>query len=180
MTEKEVRDILNVLFVAFPGSYRDWSKQQTDLAVRLWMRHFQNLPAQAVAEAVDRYICRNTAFAPSIGQIISIIKESYTAFNADREWDYIVYLVRYVDEGYYNKLQERPITKNLISASDIRAYKEGFKSMDTDRARFIRRYNEQKEKLEEEAIRSGDLSLMSPAVKEGLETHEFKRIESHI
>jgi hypothetical protein len=69
--------------------------------------------------------------------------------------------VRDVDEGYYNKLMSHEITCKLVSPSDIRAYKEDNRRMEMDRTRFIRRYNEEKERLEREAFRTGNFSMIA-------------------
>jgi len=162
VTLSEIGRVMDLLRTNYPQSFKSYEGNQMDILISLWEKAFRNVPAVWVEAAVLHFINEDpTPYAPVIGQITTYIKSQVSSLNADKEWDFIVYLVRDVDEGYYNKLMSHEITCKLVSPSDIRAYKEDNRRMEMDRTRFIRRYNEEKERLEREAFRTGNFSMIA-------------------
>lgn len=161
MNVTEICKVLDILRATYPQSFKAY-EEDSDILLIMWQKAFKNVPAAWVEAAVLHFITEDPSpYAPVIGQITTYIKSKVSTLNADKEWDFIVYLVRDVDEGYYNKLMSHPITCKLISPADIRAYKEDNRRMEMDRTRFVRRFNEEKERLEREAFRTGNFNLIA-------------------
>lgn len=72
MKYEEVKEILTVLRINYPQSFRGWSKEQGEAFLNLWAEAFKDDPVQFVAAAVKAIIYTDTReFAPNIGQVKS-------------------------------------------------------------------------------------------------------------
>lgn len=79
MTREETIQILSVLRGAYPGFYRDTTKQEAEKVIELWSVMFEEEPAVLVGAAVKAFIAGdNKGFPPAIGQIKEKIRQITT------------------------------------------------------------------------------------------------------
>lgn len=70
MNYDETRNILSILKLNYPQSFKGWSLQQSHDFLNLWSEAFKDDPVQLVAGAVKSIIYSDTReFAPNIGQV---------------------------------------------------------------------------------------------------------------
>lgn len=70
MEAKEIQDILTVLKVNYPQSFKGWTKQQGQLYMALWQKAFKDTESWKVKAAVYHYIFEtDREFAPNVGMI---------------------------------------------------------------------------------------------------------------
>ena len=165
MTLEEAKQIINVLWVNYPQTYKDYSAEQFDATASLWARKFSGFQTKLVMKAVDRYMDSPERFAPNVGQIKDIIREMITIYDAEAQWCIIEFCVRSLPEGYSRYMREHldPIAKELIWSGDVARFKETSGAMDKHRPRFMKEYEAEKRKVEEKAMETGDLmSITSP------------------
>ena len=165
MTLEEAKQIINVLWVNYPQTYKDYTAEQFDATASLWARKFSGFQTKLVMKAVDRYMDSPERFAPNVGQIKDIIREMITTYDAESQWCIIEFCVRSLPEGYSRYMREHldPIAKELIWSGDVARFKETAGAMDKHRPRFMKEYETEKRKVEEKAMETGDLmSITSP------------------
>lgn len=167
MTKDEMSKIMNILFVAYPQSFKGWTKGQFSTASNLWLEMFKKIPYEIVMMAVKKELAENrTGFAPSIGQITYRVKELITVYDAATAWEDVAYMVRYIDiedVGRHLKNGDR-ITQQIYSIRDIQRLKNTPGSLEPERPRFYAKYNSLKDKAEQEAVESGDLLSISDSL----------------
>ena len=165
MTLEEAKQIINVLWVNYPQTYKDYTAEQFDATASLWARKFSGFQTKLVMKAVDRYMDSPERFAPNVGQIKDIIREMITTYDAESQWCIIEFCVRSLPEGYSRYMREHldPIAKELIWSGDVARFKETAGAMDKHRPRFMKEYEAEKRKVEEKAMETGDLmAITSP------------------
>jgi hypothetical protein len=164
MTYNEARAVLNVLFVAYPATYRDWKKDQYKYLTALYAETFKNVPAGVVAKAIKRILATNrTNFAPSIGEVVYRVKELISVYDPDSAWEDVCYIVRVVDfENIPSALKGLDdIAQKIVTSRDIQRMKESSKELSSFKYTFISAYNKEKDKKESAAVDSGDLMSIS-------------------
>jgi len=78
MKTSDVLKALTLIKIAFPQAYSKLSPQELDAMSNLWVKCFQDRPAEELNYAVGFYISNNTSgFAPTIGQLNDIIYKAY-------------------------------------------------------------------------------------------------------
>ena len=164
MTYEETRIVLNVLFVAYPNSYKGWEKGHRDAAKKLWLGMFSHIPYEIVMKAVKQEIAENrTNFAPSVGQIMFRVKELISVYDADTAWSEVCYIVRTVDfeniPAAVKTLDD--ISREIVTSRDIQRMKDTPGAMDKEKPRFYAMYAKLKDKKESAAVDSGDLMSIS-------------------
>lgn len=92
MTYEETRDILTVLRVNYPQSFKNWTREQGEMFLELWSEAFKDDPVEVVTAAVKAIIYGDTReFAPNIGQVkdkIMRITHPVT-IDADMAWSMV-------------------------------------------------------------------------------------------
>jgi hypothetical protein len=163
MNFEETKQILKVLQVNYPQTYRNMSQQDAELLVKLWYGHFKNFPTALVQTAVNKYINSPEAFAPNVGQIMEIIRKDTTVYDADAAWESVKAIVRNVHENRHLAIKELDeIARELVTQADIRRWQEGDAgSMNYDRASFIKRYEKKQAQLEEQAMLTGNVAQIA-------------------
>ena len=164
MTYEETRAILNVLFIAYPASYKGWKPDQYKYLTALYTETFKNVPAGVVAQAIKKELAYNrTNFAPSIGEVMYQVKNIVSVLDVNSAWEDVCYIVRVVDTenipAAVRKLDE--ITRSIVTSRDIQRMKESSAALETYRPMFFSRYNKAKENKEDKAIESGNLLSIS-------------------
>lgn len=164
MTQDEMSKIMNILFVAYPQSYKGWTKGQFTTANNLWFEMFKNVPYEVMMLAVKKELAENrTNFAPSIGEITYRVKELITVYDAASAWEDVCYLVRFTDIEDVGKALRAgdKITARILTVGDIQRMKNTAGSLDSERPRFYAKYNKIKDKVEQDAVSSGNLLTIS-------------------
>lgn len=160
MDIKQAETLVNVLYVAFPATYRGWEKSQFSLVARLMAKTFEHIPAELVTKAVEKNIAENrTNFAPSMGEIMHNVKSMLSDYDAVSQWEGICWITRNVDrENVSKELRDMDaITQKIVRGSDIRRWKDTAGSLDRERPVFLEKYNKLKEEKEAEAVNTGNL-----------------------
>ena len=164
MTKDEAKQIINVLFVAYPTSYTGWKESRFGVFADLLAETFKNVPATIVSKAIKTEIAQNrTNFAPSIGEIMYRVKELISVYDSDSAWDEIRYLVRMVDiEDVPKAIQGLDdISKQIYSTRDIQRMKNTAGALEKEKPHFMSLYSKLKDRKEAEAVEKGDLLSIS-------------------
>ena len=163
MNIKEAKEIINVLVASYPNTYKDFTEEQFSLMAKLWTDAFKNIPAALVKKALTVVMYNQTSnFAPNIGMVNAELRKIITVFDAQKEWDNVMWIVHNVTE----KLHRAPksyldeISQSIVDETYLRKLKEDSKYCEFERNNFIKRYNEEKDWRERKAIETGNLSLM--------------------
>lgn len=70
MKREEVRNVLSILRLNYPQSFRDYTNESAEMFLNMWAEAFKNDPAEAVVNAVKAIIYSDPReFAPNIAQI---------------------------------------------------------------------------------------------------------------
>ena len=76
MTREDTIKILSILRGAYPGFYRDITKQEAESTINLWAAMFDEEPYELVGAAVKAFISADAkGFPPAIGQIKERIRQ---------------------------------------------------------------------------------------------------------
>ena len=164
MTQDEMSKIMNILFVSYPATFRDWKEGQFATAKNLWFEMFKTIPYEIVMRAVKNEIAQNrTNFAPSIGEIMYRVKELISVYDSDSAWDEICYLVRMVDiEDVPKAIQGLDdISKQIYSTRDIQRMKNTAGALEKEKPHCLSLYSKLKDRKESEAVEKGDLLSIS-------------------
>lgn len=84
MKFEEVKDILTILRVNYPNTFRNMEKEDMKAYLNLWAEAFKEDPAEMVVKAVKSIIYADTReFAPNIGQVKSEMFKFYKDAQTD-------------------------------------------------------------------------------------------------
>ena len=76
MTREDTIKVLSILRGAYPGFYRDITKQEAESTIVLWASMFEEEPFELVGAAVKAFITADAkGFPPAIGQIKERIRQ---------------------------------------------------------------------------------------------------------
>ena len=110
MTREDTIKILSVLRGAYPGFYRDTTKQEAEATIALWQSMFDEEPYELVGAAVKAFISGDgKGFPPAIGQIKERIRLITTPeeMTEQEAWTYVSKALRnstYGSEEEFAKL----------------------------------------------------------------------------
>ena len=151
MNKEETRQILSVLRLNYPQSYRDYNEATSAMLLDLWAEVFKNTPLPLVQEAVVDIIAHDyREFAPNPGQIHHRILSKYGKNHqaeALEAWDQIKDYMSgmnwdYSDKDRYDRLPEG--IRKYYSYSDLKTMAQN-RSSDNDayeKPRFLKNYSE--------------------------------------
>lgn len=108
MTLKEALDCLSILYVTYPHSYQNQSKDDRVVLAKLWQRQFADYDYKIVEKALDYIISTNSSeFAPNISKIKeTIIKLTVPEANSLTEQEAWNYVLKALRNSLYNAKQE--------------------------------------------------------------------------
>jgi hypothetical protein len=112
MTKKETMQIIWILQVNYPDSFRYMSDQMLHAVVDLWQDMFREEPAELVREAVKAYMASSTEkYMPNVGQIREQLRKltQKPAMTWQEAWDMIYRAIcnsSYNAEAEFQKLPE--------------------------------------------------------------------------
>lgn len=166
MNYDETRNILNILRVNYPQSFRGWDEEQQRAYFTILYDAFKNTPAAVVTAAVKSIIYEDDRdFAPNIGQINRKIRtkngESLVT-EPEKRWDEVVtfYKKYWLDEfrKHYSELPE--LTRRLISIDDLKNLASGTVNKDFVKNQFVKAYKELKLQQDMEKVASGNIEAL--------------------
>lgn len=112
MTKNEVTEILAIIKIAFPNSFKNITKYDAEAMIRLWERQFADYDYKAVQEAIDCIISTDTTgFAPTIGKV----KEMIVKLNTPEEmteietWNLVKRALRNSLYNYNDEFEKLPV-----------------------------------------------------------------------
>lgn len=179
MTVEETREILTILKITYPHSFKDLTKEQAETMFKLWCNMFADTPAEDVGNAVHAIIASDSsAFAPNIGQINAKIQElkriRSNTINEDDAWKMIVKAIH--DGGDYQEYKKLPQEiKDCITDTEFHEW--GLADMDTFngvlKAQFKKAYVRRQE-------RKDFVQALPESVKNyvGIAVKDLKKIEN--
>lgn len=157
LTKNEATKIMRIISVAYPNYRPQYDKEQMLDAIDLWSVMFGEFPYEVVAIAVKQYIDGEHEFAPSIGQIKSIIKTimNPNEMSEAEAWNLVLNALTrsaYFAEEEFEKLPQ-DVQKAIGSPAYLRelALSEEFNSS-VESSNFYRNYRavkERKKKIED-------------------------------
>lgn len=127
MNRRQTLEILSILQINYPQSFRGWTDDDREHFVSLWAQAFNDKPVEIVTEAVKNIVYHSDReFAPNIGQvnteIMNIARRSATDSTA--AWNILRDFMRHMDCNYledsreaYDKLPEE--IKAMYTLQDI-------------------------------------------------------------
>ena len=174
MEKKEVALIMKLLRVAYPQSFKAYSKDETHLLLEVWYRAFRDDDADLVTEAVRQLINYDAReFAPNIGQVrqrMIQIAIPTSPDDAEKAWNEMKRVLRMLpserpDEckEYYENLPEK--VKRIYSVHDLVEMAFFRRSNDLtqfEKPRFMRMYSELESHNIDKFMISGTSSLRIP------------------
>ena len=150
MNRRQTLEILSILQINYPQSFRGWTDDDREHFVSLWAQAFNDKPAEIVTEAVKNIVYHSDReFAPNIGQvnteIMNIARRSATDSTA--AWNILRDFMRHMDCNYledsraeYEKLPEE--IKAMYTLQDIAqlAHNSSADNDQYEKPRFMRDY----------------------------------------
>lgn len=177
MTEKEIKQVLTVLQVNYPYSFKNWSSEQAKAFIKLWYGAFKNFPSNIVIDAVQHIIYNDSReYAPNIAYVRSVILETIapdTEIKAIEAWESVRRYIRRrtgekeIDLAEYEKLDD--ITKAIYSFDTLRSMSTILsEQLEYRRNGFIKLYKELTDKKNSELMMIGDVVSLAGGTKEYL------------
>ena len=164
MTLDETKSLINILTTQYPNFYSKFAQEDFDLLAGLWFHAFKNVPYILVRRGLVQYMEESeTGFPPPIGMVMANIKSAISDLSAEEQWDLVMHIVRDVPDMIHRAIPKYldEIAQDLVDPNYIRSLKEGRANVSVEHSHFLKRYNERKSEKEREAIKSGNLLLVS-------------------
>ena len=106
MTREDTIKILSILRGAYPGFYRDITKQEAEATIVLWASMFEEEPFELVGAAVKAFITADAkGFPPAIGQIKERIRQ-ITQPEELTEQEAWAYVSKAISRSTYGSVEE--------------------------------------------------------------------------
>ncbi len=116
--EKIIKETLTLLKVTYPNSFKDLTKEDALLMIKVWLNDFKNEEEEIFKKAIGRlrYKCK---YIPSVSEIkeeIAIIKNESLQLDVDDEWSKVIRLFgKYGADREEEALKELcPYTANVV------------------------------------------------------------------
>lgn len=111
MNIQETSQILRYISIAFPSYKPQYNEEQMKDALQLWAASFADVPGAIVYEAVRKYVHNDNEYAPSIGNIKTIINQMVgnEPISEGEAWNMVILAIRngaYGADEEYAKLPE--------------------------------------------------------------------------
>ena len=118
VTEKVIKETLTLLKVTYPNSFKDMTKEEGLLLIRVWTNDFKNENEKTFKQAINR-IRYKSKYMPSIAEIkeeIAMIKNTELQLDLDSEWCKVIKLIsKYGADFEDDALKElNPYTANVV------------------------------------------------------------------
>ena len=96
VSEKTIKETLTILKLTYPNSFKDLSKEEALLMIKLWEKDFENEEEEIFKQAIDR-LRQKCKYLPSIAEIkkeIATLSVNELQTNAENEWELVLQAVR--------------------------------------------------------------------------------------
>ena len=118
MNESIIKQALAKLKYTYPSSFKDYTKEDVQMMVRMWLNDFKNDDPKIFVNAIERLRLKNT-YCPSIAEIkkeIAILSNEVLQLNTDEEWKLVKDAIRrwgsYREADALNSL--KPETREVV------------------------------------------------------------------
>lgn len=176
MTRNEISEILQILQLNYPQSFKGWDKEQSSLYAQMWFEAFKDVPKDVMVQAVKSIIYGDKReFAPNIGQVNAKIYELFNQdeMSADKAWNIVRNAIR--RSGWYSVEQFNNLPKDIQRIVGSPAQLEAWSQCSSEQvstviaSNFMKSYREQQNR--EKSKKLLDYSLMIGSSKaESIET----------
>lgn len=179
MTADETKQILNVLFINYPQSFKGWKKEQYEMYRDLWIEAFKADDSRIVSGAVKAIIYTEPReFAPNIAQVKNKMVELTGANTTELEaWGIVKKAIS--RSGWYSNEEFEKLPddiKRLVgSASQLKSWSQ----MDSQTVDSVIASNFQRS-YKQNAKRNSTIQMLPDDVKKALQIGSdsiIKRIE---
>lgn len=164
MNRSETKVIINILFTAYPNTYKNYTEEQAKLLGSIWYATFKNIPVDLVKRALNEVIKkRRSEFAPPLGEVNARLKQYVSVLDAEAQWNNVMFIVRECQEQRHIACRKYldDIAQTIVNEYYIRRIQEGRVNTGVEHSLFINQYNKLKEEAEDRAIETGNLLLIS-------------------
>ena len=171
MNRRQTLEILSILQINYPQSFRGWTDDDREHFVSLWAQAFNDKPAEIVTEAVKNIVYHSDReFAPNIGQVnTEIMREAkMMAPDGTTAWNQLRNFMRHMDCNYledssvaYDKLPEE--IKAMYTLQDIAQLAHN-SSVDNDqyvKPRFMRDYEKVQDSIISRQFEKGNFTAIT-------------------
>lgn len=93
MQENDIKQLLTVLSLNYPATYRDMSKEDKLALVKLWLDAFGDLDVEIVGQALKNYIKTNK-YPPNVAGLQEQIDLLTESDNTDELWQTLMQAIR--------------------------------------------------------------------------------------
>ena len=187
MNRRQTLEILSILQINYPQSFRGWTDDDREHFVSLWAQAFNDKPAEIVTEAVKNIVYHSDReFAPNIGQvnteIMNIARRSATDSTA--AWNILRDFMRHMDCNHledsreaYDKLPEE--IKAMYTLQDIAqlAHNSSADNDQYEKPRFMRDYEKVQDSIISRQFEKGNFTAITGPKGEKLKIG-FKKMPS--
>ena len=165
MTRNEISEILQILQLNYPQSFKGWGKDQSSLYAQMWFEAFKDVPKDIMVQAVKSIIYGDKReFAPNIGQVNAKIYELFTQdeMSPDEAWSIVRNAIK--RSGWYSLEQFNNLPENLRRIVGSPAQLEAWSQCSSEQvstviaSNFMKSYREQQSR--EKSKKLMDYSLM--------------------
>lgn len=179
MNKEETRQILNIIYLNYPQSFRNWDKKQLDMVAEMWSEAFKEYPAPLVTKAVKEIIYYEPReFAPNIAIVMSHIRSSLTPnldVKADEQWQEVRRFMQSItgnsdiDRLNYNNLDD--VTRQIYTYGELGYMaQQSSKSINFKQEEFKERYKKEANIKVDEMMKNGTILRLQSS-------NEFLQIE---
>lgn len=104
MNKEIITKGLALLKYAYPNTFKNYTNEDTEMMIIVWLKHFKNDDPEKFATAINNLIKKST-YIPSIADVKREIAELTLSFipKAEDEWNEVLKLVR--KYGSYGEIQ---------------------------------------------------------------------------
>ena len=171
MNRRQTLEILSILQINYPQSFRGWTDDDREHFVSLWAQAFNDKPAEIVTEAVKNIVYHSDReFAPNIGQVnTEIMREAkMMAPDGTTAWNQLRNFMRHMDCNYledsreaYDKLPEE--IKAMYTLQDIAqlAHNSSADNDQYEKPRFMRDYEKVQDSIISRQFESGNFTAIT-------------------
>ena len=180
MNESVIKQALAKLKYTYPNSFRDYTKEDVQMMVRMWSNDFKNDDPKIFINAIERLRLKNT-YCPSIAEIkkeIATLSNEVLQLNCDEEWKCVKDAIRrygsYRESDALTSL--KPETREVVKL--IGWYRIcTSENIEWERKTFKELFNNQKNNYEETLVLPEPVMTLSEITRIAkLKTEESDRL----
>ena len=169
MNKKETIQVLQLLKINYPQSFKDYGPEQTKAFAELWSSAFSRTPVELVIKAVQSIIYSDPReFAPNIGQVNYKIAEMISP-NSDKQacecWDEIMQAITRYGCDDLTELHIQKINPGILEVMTLSEIKHlgrmNYGSLEFEKTNFMKSFKKDKQRHEAQMIATGRILELS-------------------